>query len=957
MLKYLHLLFSFFILVVLSYPSLADTKNDENQFLSNIRQLTFEGKRSGEGYFSQDGASLIFQSERDKANPFYQIYLMELETGDINRVSPGRGKTTCSWIHPEGQKVIFSSTHEDPQALKKQEDEIKLRQSGKKRRYSWDYDEYYDIYESDRRGTYFKNLTKTKGYNAEAAYSPDGKKIVFASNRMAYSQTLSAKEKELFKIDPAYFMEIYIMDADGSNVKQLTKTSGYDGGPFFSADGKKITWRRFSENGAIAEIYTMNSDGTNQRQITRLNAMSWAPYFHPSGDYLIFATNRHGFANFELYLVDVKGKSSPVRVTSTNGFDGLPVFSPDGKKLAWTSNRSANQSQIYMANWNDQWARKQLGIGKYVAKKPLPEIRDTQSTINVSDIKAHINYLASEQLEGRLTGTRGARLATEYGAKVFKRLGLEPAGENGYYQSFDFTAGVSLGAKNQLSFQGNAYSLNQDWRPVTFSKSGVFESGKIVYAGYGLVAPKRPGQDAYNSYTHLDVKDKWVLVFRYLPENITPERRQHLARYANLRYKAMIARDKGAKGLIIMSGPLSKVKNQLVPLTFDASLAGTSLAVISVSDRLGQAILNAKNKVLLAEQSKLSQGQLSMGSTITAPLRATIDIQQQKNKGRNVLARLKAGFFPSGKALMVGAHVDHLGHGQTSNSLAKEQEKGAIHFGADDNASGVAGVFEVAEYLADLKKKGKLNMKRDIIFALWSGEELGLIGANHFVKSLHSAKDKVTAYLNMDMIGRLNKKVVLQGVGSSSIWPKEIERRNIPVGLSIAIQKDSYLPTDATAFYSKGVPILNAFTGAHSDYHTPRDTPDKINYEGAQKISRFMALVARSLVISSKNPDYQAMKKPKSKRRAVMRAYLGTIPDYVGNVKGLKLSGVAKGGPADRAGLKAEDIIIELAGRKIENIYDYTYAIEALKIGEAVEVKVNRAGSIVTLKLVPGSRE
>src|SRR5205823_11475562 len=180
----------------------------------------------------------------------------------------------------------------------------------------------------------------------------------------------------------------------------------------------------------------------------------------------------------------------------------------------------------------------------------------------------------------------------------------------------------------------------------------------------------------------------------------------------------------------------------------------------------------------------------------------------------------------------------------------------------------------------------------------------------------------IAAYLNMDMIGRLDKTLILQGVGSSSIWPGEIERANVPLGLSITAQNDSYLPTDATSFYLKGVPILNAFTGAHADYHTPRDTADKINYAGAEKITRLMAALTRSLATREEAPDYQVMEKPGGALgRVNLRAYLGTIPDYAqGDVVGVKLSGVVKGGPAERAGIQGGDIIVAPAGKKVENI-------------------------------------
>jgi len=212
----------------------------------------------------------------------------------------------------------------------------------------------------------------------------------------------------------------------------------------------------------------------------------------------------------------------------------------------------------------------------------------------------------------------------------------------------------------------------------------------------------------------------------------------------------------------------------------------------------------------------------------------------------------------------------------------------------------------------------------------------------------------------MDMIGRLDKSLILQGIGSSSIWLNTIEQANAPIGLSLSLQNDSYLPTDATSFYLKGVPVLNAFTGAHAEYHSPRDTVEKINDAGAEKVVRLMAATARVLATRTEPIDYIAMEKPGGAAvgRAALRTYLGTIPDYVpGNIVGVKLSGVAKGGPADQAGVQSEDVIVELAGKKIENIYDYTYALDALQIGVPVPLVVLRGEQRLTLTVTPGTRE
>jgi Tol biopolymer transport system component len=333
----------------------------ERDFLSRIRRLTVEGRRAGEGYWAPDGKRLVFQSEREPGNPFYQIYAVDLTTGDTVRISPGMGKTTCSFFRPGSDQILFASTHHDPKSKQYQDDELAFRASGKERRYSWDYDPEMEIYAYSEKTKGLTRLTDARGYDAEAGYSPDGQWIAFSSMRDAYNRTLSEAEKKQLEVDPSFFGEIYIMKADGSGQKRLTTVNGYDGGPFFSPDGKRIVWRRFNESGLIADVWTMNLDGSDARQVTHFGAMSWAPYIHPSGEYLLFASNTLGFENFEVCMVDVAGTKEPVRITYSDGFDGLPVPSPDGKQMAWTSSRGGGrEGQIFLAQWNHEAAMKAL---------------------------------------------------------------------------------------------------------------------------------------------------------------------------------------------------------------------------------------------------------------------------------------------------------------------------------------------------------------------------------------------------------------------------------------------------------------------------------------------------------------------------------------------------------------------------------------------------------------------
>ncbi len=332
----------------------------ERDFLTRVRRVTVDGARAGEGYFSPDGRLMVFQSEREPANPFYQIYTLDLTSGDTRRVSPGHGKTTCAFFRPGTLDVLFASTHHDPRSLALQKAELDFRASGQQRRYAWDYDEEMELYVAAAGDGTLTRLTNTRGYDAEASYSPDGDWIVFSSTRSAYAGALDAVADAKLKVDPSYFADIYRMRADGTDVQRLTDTPGYDGGPFYTPDGR-ILWRRFDVDGLIADIWLMNGDGTGARQVTDFGAMSWAPYMHPSGRYIFFASNKLGFDNFELFIVDAEGEKTPVQVTYSPGFDGLPVPLPDGARLSWTSGRGGGSgAQIYFAEWNHAQALEAL---------------------------------------------------------------------------------------------------------------------------------------------------------------------------------------------------------------------------------------------------------------------------------------------------------------------------------------------------------------------------------------------------------------------------------------------------------------------------------------------------------------------------------------------------------------------------------------------------------------------
>lgn len=331
------------LLLAIGAPPVVTDELAEAKNLANQRQVTFGLPRAGEGYFSPNGEWIVYQAY-PVGYPFYQIYVQKLDEKTPRLLSTGRGRTTCAYFSPDGTKILFASSHTDPDI---EQTELKARQeaaAGGRRRYLWDFDPHMDIYVINIDGTGLKRLTDSPGYDAEGSYSHDGKSIVFTSSRDG---------------NP----DLYIMDADGSNVRQLVNHPGYDGGPFFSPDDKWVIFRSDRQKEHMLQLFAVSVDGKTETQLTNnLDQVNWCPYFHPSGKYIVWsgADYSRGPSNapFHLWTMEIDYNNTSFKggavtqITHSTAQDVLPVFSPDGKKLMWTSTRSTDgTSQLWIADW------------------------------------------------------------------------------------------------------------------------------------------------------------------------------------------------------------------------------------------------------------------------------------------------------------------------------------------------------------------------------------------------------------------------------------------------------------------------------------------------------------------------------------------------------------------------------------------------------------------------------
>ncbi|MFN2498168.1 MAG: M20/M25/M40 family metallo-hydrolase [Pyrinomonadaceae bacterium] len=663
-----------------------------------------------------------------------------------------------------------------------------------------------------------------------------------------------------------------------------------------------------------------------------------------------------------------------------------------------SGSKAANAKKAFMF-------RKSLNISLIVALA-LSAVFAQQpaDTHSVERLRAHITHLASDKLEGRRTGGAGANLAAEYIAGEFARYGLqrsigwdtpgmailEADSPNRYLQKFPYVAGVKLGKQNVLSIQGPGgpsvdLRVGVDWMPLGFSAKGTLVDMGVVFVGYGITASELKHDD----YAGANVANKIAVALSGTPDGENPH--GQFARYEGVQWKTIAARHAGAKALIVIARDKNFTEDRLSKLRVDHGGSDVGLPVMTISRPSAEKLFQLAQSSLQESASQANNKSHRPKELSGILLEVSIDIIRHEVEASNVIGIVN-GSDPVLKkeTIVIGAHYDHLGRGG-EGSLAPRA--GDIHHGADDNASGTAGLLELARIFASAEGP---RPRRTIVFIAFSGEEEGLLGSNYYVNHPLKPLENTVAMINMDMIGRMkNNKLVVGGVGTAEGLKDLVNRSNTddvftptsasnpvqaitrgsnetPVfatndelvgslkshqAFDLTLSEDGFGPSDHSSFYAKKIPVLFLWTGTHEDYHKPSDTADKINYVDEAQILGFVERIVRGIDANNARPAYTVAKNESQGRTTGFRVYIGTIPNYADSGAGLLLDGVRDDSPAAKAGIKAGDRIVKLAGREVRNVYDYTYALGEMKAGQEYEVELVRGGERIKVKLTPAARK
>jgi len=582
--------------------------------------------------------------------------------------------------------------------------------------------------------------------------------------------------------------------------------------------------------------------------------------------------------------------------------------------------------------------------------------------IDALSLKKDLYYIASDFLEGRAAASEGERKAAEFIASRFRALGLRPAFGDSYFQEFEIVTGLRLTENNHLTAtlpQGEEeLAPGEDYIPLTRSGNGEV-SGVPLLVGFGITAEKL----GYDDYRGQEVEGRIVILMGMEPERLSTRAgmdRGAITQHASVTSKISNAKQHKAAAVILVdpaAGPLAPEKERLPELFARGVVGEVGIPVVKVRREVVDRWLRASLGRGLADY----QGELEdldpPGPVELAGVRLSLQVEIEKlyGKARNVAAILEGGSYVlKNEYVAVSAHYDHLGFGRSGRSMTPGRRE--VHNGADDNGSGTVGVLALAEALATAEK----GPDRSVIFVLFSGEELGLLGSKHFSQNLPVAREQLVALINLDMIGRPKEgRWLLGGVGTSSVWSDLIDQvKQSHPEVSFTTQRSARAPSDQSSFLPLRLPVLWSYDGGHPDYHRPTDDPEKIDYEAMARWLGFIRDLVVAIADLPRRPDYKEVKGSEFRRpRNQFRVYLGTMPDYTWEGEGLRVDDVTPDSPADRYGIRAGDVILRLGPVEIKDIYDFVYALQTLAPGVWYDVVVRRGGDTVKLRVKMEARE
>ncbi|MDZ7741993.1 MAG: M20/M25/M40 family metallo-hydrolase [Bacteroidota bacterium] len=567
----------------------------------------------------------------------------------------------------------------------------------------------------------------------------------------------------------------------------------------------------------------------------------------------------------------------------------------------------------------------------YAQNQPDPEITG-------QELQEHVEFLASDALQGRKAGTGYAEKAADYIRGQLKNAGLKLLGENGY-QTYDLVIDVRAGDNNLLSTETNGYVFEEDFIPYPFSQNARLEAG-VVFAGYGFEIDNEQLQ--WNDYQNLKAENKWVMILRGDPQPDNDE--SAFINFSGIRNKVLTAKDHGAAGVLVVSGPIFSEEDKLITLYYDKTQSNAGIPVINISRKVADDLLAGEGKTIAELEKSINDNMQPASFSTDAMLDATTNLILKKVVDHNVAAVLE-GNDPVLKDhfVVIGAHYDHLGMGGPGSS-SRIQDTTGIHNGADDNASGVAGILEIAGKIA-----ANNDSKRSLVVIAFGAEEMGLIGSKYFTAHPLVELKKIDAMINFDMIGRLDtasRSVSVSGTGTARESEGLLDELKETYDLALSYSPEGYGPSDHAAFYAEEIPVFFISTGAHEDYHTPADDADRLNFAGQEQVSEFACALVENLLNRSEALTFQeAGPKRQVGYRNRLKVTFGIMPDFTSDSnEGLGVGGVTNGKPADRAGMEKGDVIVAINGKSVGNIYDYMNRLKKLEPGQVVNVDVMREG-------------